>query len=92
MLIGPEDGAPTFCMRHFELEVNGCTPHHAHAHEHEVLVLKGTGIVRSDQGDRPFKPDDVIFIPGGEKHQFCNTGEESCEFICLIPAVTSCST
>ncbi len=86
VLIGPDDGASNFYMRHFEVEPGGCTPHHEHEHEHEVLVLKGTGLVKGAEGDRPFKQNDVIFVPGGEKHQFCNTGDESCEFICLIPA------
>ena len=90
MLIGPDDGASTFHMRHFEIDPGGCTPHHQHEHEHEVLVLKGTGIAKSEQGDRPFKPMDVIFVPGNEMHQFCNTASEPCEFICLIPAPCNC--
>ena len=90
MLIGPDDGARNFHMRHFEVEPGGCTPHHCHDYEHEVLVLKGTGIARSAQGDRPFGPLDVIFVPAGEMHQFCNTAAESCEFICLIPAPCQC--
>lgn len=91
MLIGPEDGAANFHMRHFEVEVGGCTPHHQHPYEHEILVLKGTGIAVSEQGDRPFKPHDVIFVPANEMHQFRNTGSEPCEFICLIPASENCA-
>ena len=90
VLIGPEDGAGNFHMRHFEVEAGGCTPHHQHAHEHECLVLKGSGMVKSAEGDRPFKPGDVIFVPPNEQHQFCNTGGEPCEFICLIPAPKPC--
>jgi quercetin dioxygenase-like cupin family protein len=90
MLIGPEDGAANFHMRHFEVEIGGCTPHHSHAHEHECLVLKGDGIVKSEQGDRPFKQGDVIFVGPNEVHQFLNTGDSSCEFICLIPAPQQC--
>jgi quercetin dioxygenase-like cupin family protein len=91
ILIGPEDGASTFHMRHFEIEPGGCTPHHQHEHEHEALILKGTGVVVGPEGERPFKPHDVIFVPPNEKHQFCNTGKEPCELICLIPAPKSCS-
>lgn len=90
MLVGPDDGARNFHMRQFEIEVGGHTPHHQHEHEHECLILKGSGLVKSEQGDRPFKPGDVLFIPPGEMHQFCNTGEEPCEFICLIPAPKAC--
>ncbi|NLX13709.1 MAG: cupin domain-containing protein, partial [Phycisphaerales bacterium] len=45
----------------------------------------------SAQGDRAFKPGDVVFVPSNEMHQFLNTGDESCEFICLIPAPDQCS-
>jgi quercetin dioxygenase-like cupin family protein len=91
MLIGPEDGASTFHMRHFELEPGGHTPHHQHNYEHEALVLKGQGIMKSDDGDRPIQTGDVIWVPADETHQFLNTGSGSLEFICLIPAPQSCA-
>jgi quercetin dioxygenase-like cupin family protein len=91
MLIGPEDGARNFHMRHFEVEPGGCTPHHAHDYEHEIIVLKGAGTAASVQGDRPFTAGDVIFVPANEMHQFRNTGTAPCEFICLIPAPMDCS-
>jgi len=31
------------------------------------------------------KKGDVIFVPGGENHQFKNPGKDVLEFICLIP-------
>ncbi len=91
MLIGPDDNAPNFHMRHFEVAPGGNTPHHSHEHEHEVLVLGGSGVVKSEQGDRPFKAGDVIFVPPGEKHQFVNPGDKPVEFICLIPAPCQCA-
>ena len=36
------DGAPTFCMRVFDLEPGGSTPWHTHNWEHEVYILEGT--------------------------------------------------
>lgn len=92
ILVGPEDGARNFHMRHFEVRAGGCTPHHQHDYEHEILVLKGRGTARSIEGDRPFKAGDVIFVPANEPHQFQNTGSGPCEFICLIPAPQSCCT
>ncbi len=90
MLIGPEDGACCFHMRHFEVEPGGHTPHHQHDHEHEILVLSGVGTAASETGERPFKAGDVIFVPAGEAHQFVNSGEAPCTFICLIPALRDC--
>jgi quercetin dioxygenase-like cupin family protein len=91
VLIGPEDGAGNFHMRHFEVEAGGCTPRHTHDYEHEILVLKGEGLAHTPEGDRPFKTGDVIFVAANEIHQFCNTTKDTCEFICLIPAPCDCS-
>ena len=49
-LIGPDDAAPSFSMRQFEVAPGGHTPKHAHAYEHEVFVLEGSGVVL--EGDR----------------------------------------
>ena len=91
MLIGSQDGARNFHMRHFTVEPGGHSPHHQHDYEHEVLVLAGCGAVKSEQGDRPFRKNDVIFVPANEKHQFRNTGADPLEFICLIPAPEDCT-
>ena len=91
MLITQDDGACNFCMRHFELEPGGCTPHHEHPYEHEILVLAGSGMAKTTEGDRPFKAGDVMFVPASEKHGFVNTGSEPCEFICLVPSEFNCA-
>ncbi len=91
MLVGPPDGAPNFHMRHFEVEPGGYTPHHQHDYEHEILILKGEGLARSEQGERKFHAGDVIWVPANEMHQFRNTGATPLEFICLIPAPKSCA-
>lgn len=91
MLIGPDDGARNFHMRHFEVAPGGFTPHHQHDYEHEILVLSGRGVAASEQGERPLAAGDVIWVPANELHQFRNTGETPLEFICLIPAPRDCS-
>lgn len=90
MLVGPKDGASNFHMRQFEVAPGGYTPHHQHDYEHEILVLGGQGVARSEQGERPFKAGDVIWVPPNEKHQFLNTGATPLSFICLIPAPRDC--
>lgn len=91
MLIGPQDGAKNFHMRHFEVEPGGYTPHHQHNYEHEILILKGEGVAQSEQGERSFRAGDVIWVPANEMHQFRNTGTVPLEFICLIPAPQDCA-
>lgn len=90
MLIGPEDNAPNFHMRHFEVTPGGHTPNHHHDFEHEVLILKGEGIIKSEQGDRSFKTGDVIYVAPNENHQFTNPSPTPLEFICLVPATQQC--
>ncbi|MFQ5804933.1 MAG: cupin domain-containing protein [Phycisphaerae bacterium] len=90
ILVGPEEGARNFHMRHFEVRPGGHTPYHQHNYEHEVLILKGRGLVKSEQGDRVFQAGAVVWVPPNEFHQFQNTGGEPLEFICLIPAPEKC--
>jgi len=91
MLVGPADGAGNFHMRQFEVAPGGFTPHHSHDYEHEILVLSGTGLAKSQQGDRPLQPGDVVYVPPNEKHQFVNQGDQPLSFICLIPAPKDCT-
>ncbi len=91
MLIGPDEGAKNFHMRHFELGAGGNTPRHSHDYEHEVLVLDGAGVLFTEQGEQPFQAGNVIFVPAGELHQFINRTDQPCEFICLIPAPKDCT-
>lgn len=84
-LISPEDGAPSFSMRQFEVAPGGHTPHHAHTYEHEVFVLEGSGQVLEGDTERPIGPGTTIFVAPNERHQFRNTGSGPLKFLCLIP-------
>ncbi|MGQ9611103.1 MAG: cupin domain-containing protein [bacterium] len=85
-VISEKEGAKNFIMRVFEIEKGGYTPLHKHDWEHEVFVLNGSGIVIGESGESMIKSGDVVFIPGGEMHQFKNLENDKLEFICLIPA------
>ena len=73
-LIGPNDSAPSFSMRFFEIAAGGHTPKHTHAHEHEVFVLEGSGVVVEGNREHPLRPGTAVFVPPNELHQFRNTG------------------
>jgi len=90
LLISEKDGAQNFAMRLFTVERGGFTPFHFHNYEHEIYVLDGEGILKSEDGEKPFKSGDVIFIKPNEKHQFRNMGNAEMKFICLIPALEKC--
>ena len=84
-LITKEMGAENFAMRLFDMGVGGNSPYHQHDWEHEVFILEGEGVVKSEKGDIPFNPGTVIFIPPNEFHQFRNTGNTPVKFLCSIP-------
>lgn len=83
-VIGEKHGAPFFAMRVFDVEPGRSTEFHAHWWEHEVFVLEGTGLVRTEE-EELLRPGSVVFVPGDLKHQFLNTGEGMLRFICCVP-------
>jgi quercetin dioxygenase-like cupin family protein len=87
-MITASDGAPTFAMRVFDLEAGATTPYHHHPWEHEVFIVRGTGAVRSEQGDRPFAAGDTVFIAGDEPH--CFRADTPVQFVCVIPSPHEC--
>lgn len=85
VLIGPQEGAPNFIMRKFTVKPGGYTFHHTHDFEHEIYVLRGSGIAKTQKGEESFQANDVMLVIPDEIHQFVNTGSEDLEFLCIIP-------
>ena len=87
-LINDEQGAENFYMRRFEVLPGGKTPKHAHAYEHEVYVLEGSGRVwDSKAGEwKDLAPGHVVFVPPNEEHSFEAASDSKLVFLCLIPA------
>lgn len=86
VLFGPEDGAPTFAMRLFELDKEGHTPYHNHPFEHEVIILDGKILAVTEKQEIPLNVGDVVMVMPGETHQFKNISDNKpASFICLIP-------
>lgn len=85
MVIGPDEGAPHFNMRVFDVQPGASTPHHSHWWEHEVFIMAGSGIVRDQTGEKPISSGMALLVPGGETHQFVNTGDTVLRFMCLVP-------
>jgi quercetin dioxygenase-like cupin family protein len=86
-LIARKDGAHNFAMRLFQVEPEGCTPRHRHAHEHEVYVLSGRGVVFGAQGEMSLEPGSVVLVLPEEEHQFKNSGSQPLIFLCMVPAM-----
>jgi len=85
VVAGPEQGAPNFVMRVFEVKPGSLTPFHTHPGEHEVFVLSGKARVRSEEGETEIGAGSVVFVEPNEPHCFSNAGNEPLRFICVIP-------
>jgi quercetin dioxygenase-like cupin family protein len=90
LMVGREDGAPTFAMRVFDVEAGGQTPHHEHNYEHEVMVLEGQGLAICGDTPHEVTAGDVIFVPANERHQFRNPSDTTFRFMCIVPTQFDC--
>jgi len=87
VLLGPDDGIPNFIMRQFTVEPGGYTFYHTHDFEHEIYIVSGSGIAKSDREETPFSKKTAILVKPNEVHQFINNGTEPLVFLCLIPKI-----
>ncbi|MGD9143518.1 MAG: cupin domain-containing protein [Dehalococcoidia bacterium] len=87
VMAGPDEGAPSFVMRLFEIEPGGGTPHHNHAWEHELFVVDGTGVLKSGNTERPIAEGDAIMVLPDEQHGILNTSKDLLRVICVVPLV-----
>ena len=87
VVAGPDEKAPTFVMRVFEIEPGSGTPHHAHPWEHEMYVVKGQGTLKSGNTEKPLQEGDAITVLADEPHGIFNTGKELLTVICVVPLV-----
>jgi quercetin dioxygenase-like cupin family protein len=85
-LIGPQEKAPHFAIRYFEVEPGGRTSLDCHEHDHGVMVLRGRSRVVLGDDDVEVSFGDIIYIPPHELHQFNNVGSEPLGLLCVIPA------
>jgi quercetin dioxygenase-like cupin family protein len=89
-MITPQDGAPNFSLRVFDVEPGASTPFHSHQWEHEVFILAGTGRVRGADKEIPFAPGDAVFISPNEQHCFVADPDTAVRMICVIPSKNQC--
>ena len=84
VLVGPNDGAPNFIIRYFNVPVGEKSFYDQHPHEHGIVILNGKARVQIDDNFYELGPLDSIFISGMAIHQLVNIGDESLGFICVI--------
>lgn len=86
ILIGMAENAPHFHMRYFAVQPGGYTSLDQHDHDHGVYILHGRARLQLGTEMHEVGAGDVIYIPGGEVHQFVALGDEPFGFLCVVPA------
>ncbi|MDY6906546.1 MAG: cupin domain-containing protein [Thermodesulfobacteriota bacterium] len=66
-----------------ELAPGGHTPDHTHGDRERVIVMAGTGTVKSNQGLTFIQPADFIEFAPDEPHQIVNSGDDVLVLICF---------
>ncbi len=84
VLIGPEN-AGNFFMRKFSMKPGGGMPLHTNKVEHEQYVLRGKGQVGIGDEVHTVEAGDILYIPAEMPHFYNSVGEESFEFLCMVP-------
>jgi quercetin dioxygenase-like cupin family protein len=84
VLISAQEG-PNFALRRFAMEPGGGMPRHTNTVEHEQYVLGGKARVGIADEVFEVKQGDVVFIPENVPHWYQNIGNESFEFLCIVP-------
>ena len=84
VLLGPDDGAPSFAMRRFTMGEGGGMPRHTNTVEHEQYVLRGRARVGIGDQVHEVGADDVLYIRAGAPH-FYEVVEAPFEFLCVVP-------
>ncbi len=89
VMVGQQDNAPNFAMRHILVEPGGHSPKHSHDYEHEVYIVKGKGTVLLEGNHQPIRTGDVVYVPADHEHQF-RAGDQGLSFLCLVPVTRNC--
>jgi quercetin dioxygenase-like cupin family protein len=72
-------------MRRFIIKAGGMMPLHTNMVEHEQYVLAGQASVIIAGQNYQVKKGDVVFIPANVPHSYQTIGDESFEFLCMVP-------
>ena len=85
-LLTADDGCPRYAMRLMEIAPGGYCSFHNHKEEHEVYLLEGEGIIRTDSdGECGVRTGDAVLVMPCELHQIRNTGTGLLRLICTVP-------
>ncbi len=74
-LLGPEAGSSTSVLLMVRHKPGESSPDHVHDWEHMAYITEGSGVLTVEGEQYPIKAGDAVLVPGGQRHQFTNTGD-----------------
>ena len=86
-VINADDGAPSFCLRVFEVAPGSATISHQHPWEHEYFIYSGRGVLVSGEKEIEITKGSVVYLAPNEHHSFVNKGNEPLCFVVATPMV-----
>lgn len=88
VLVGEGGERTAFHVRYFEVAPGGFTTLERHAHEHVVVVLRGTGVAVLGGAEHALGFGDTLYVAPDEVHQLRNpSADEAFGFLCVVDAV-----
>ncbi len=85
VVIGPDEGAGDFVLRHFTLPADAHSVLEHHPHQHGVVVTHGSGRVLIGETWHEIGVGDVVYIAPDDMHQL-QAHAAGLSFFCIIPA------
>lgn len=86
VLIGSHGESTKFHVRYFEISPRGYSSLEQHTHEHVVICVKGSGIVRTGRTKRKMSFMDTLYISPNTPHQLSNPYKKPFGFLCMVNA------
>ena len=85
ILIGPDDGAPNFAVRIFQIEPGKSSNEEDHPHDHGVFIQQGRARVLLGDRTHEVTAGDFVWVEPNERHRFESLGPETLQFLCVVP-------
>ncbi len=93
VLLGPDDGMPSFYTRRFTIQPGGRIPAHRHQDiEHQQVVLAGQMVLTLDGEAQTVSEGDCVYIPARVGHAYENRGDLPVQFLCMVPKTAAYET
>jgi ribulose-bisphosphate carboxylase large chain len=86
VMIGSQGESTKFHIRYFEIDPEGYSSLEKHRHEHVVICIRGSGLVRTGNTKRKMNFLDTIYIAPNTPHQLTNPYKQTFGFLCIVNA------